>query len=106
MLADIPLKFKSFPTIKEIYSLLPKEFDQQKTVEYPPWESSQAPGTPASVEALFNLIHEGRTETTGFRYGLKYTRISEDKLFEYYEAWLKGEVHEDLKNFSPKPFII
>jgi hypothetical protein len=66
------------------------------------WTSSQAPGTPASVECLFVMIKESRTETAGFKYGLRHTRISEEKLFEYYELWSQGKVHEDLRNYKER----
>lgn len=58
-----------------------------------PWRSSVAPGIPASVEALCLLIKSGRSNSGGFRWGLKYANLTDKEMWSVYETWLKGQVH-------------
>jgi hypothetical protein len=98
------LKYRTFPALKDFaveFPLPKKEKVEEKTFV---WTSSKAPGTPASVECLFLMIEEGRTETTGFKYGLQHTGFNEDELFEMYADWQQGKLNARLKDYKEKKF--
>lgn len=58
------------------------------------WESHQAPGTPASLEALFLLIKTARTESKEFQWGRRFWhQLTDDEIWECYDAWTAGRVH-------------
>ncbi len=58
------------------------------------WVSKQAAGTPASVEALFNFIKQGKTSGVAFdsaRRSLKH--LTDDEVWQCYESWVQGKVN-------------
>lgn len=71
------------------------------------WASTKAPGTPAIVESLCEMIETGRTAKRhkgAFGWALRSTSLSESESWKVYESWKNGEVHPlALKN---KPSII
>jgi len=95
-----PDRFNTFPTLKQIEDLI-REF---KTPTMPAqrfdrsqWYSTRARGTPAHMEAIFIMIENNKTETGAFRMKFKSVGMSEELLWECYEAWFKGQVHEETR---------
>lgn len=105
MLEQMPLDFDVFPSLSQIEEYR-KKFTHQKPekpkgeVEW--WVSTQAPGTPANFEFLFLSIESGKTDTRAFKYGLGCTKMTEEQVWECYQAWKDGKVHPHLTNRSTK----
>lgn len=57
------------------------------------WVSKQAPGTPASIEALCVMIRDGKSGQKGWKFGLEYVGLTEDQIWSVYEHWVDGKVH-------------
>lgn len=104
----IPLKSDNFPSIREInetihWVLLEKP--RAKVKKEDDWVSTQAPGTPACLEALFLMIKHGETECGAFLYGKKYVGLNDKDLFDAYELWDAGKVYEKTRNLAGIPFF-
>lgn len=100
MLERLPMHFDIFPSIAQLEQFQEQFIPKPAPVtqaDRPFWVSARAPGTPASVEALFAMIEGNMTNSGAFAAGLNYCRITEDRLWLYYEAWTRGEVHPDLR---------
>lgn len=104
-LADIPIHYDKFPTMKEFAVIFPKRRPKLHVVQDVEWKSS-VPGTPASVEALFNMIDKGETETGKFRFGLRYVGLNEESLFAAYEDFKNGKISESIKHLNGKRFSL
>ena len=111
-LKELHLKHHSFPDMRtmefEVRELVKKQRANLKPMlssalppsREPAWVSTQAAGTPANVEALFNRIKKGKTDGTGFRLARnsKHTKhLTDEQLWECYEAWCQGKLHPLLK---------
>jgi len=67
------------------------------------WQSEQAPGTPAYIEALFLMLDRGEQDTGPFRTGLRMTKVTGDQIFRWYESWTHGQVHPELARRAQGP---
>jgi len=99
----IPLEYKDFPSMKDFNNIFPVIAKRQSKLQEIVWES-KVKGTPAAVEALFNMIERGETETGKFRYGLKHCSLNEEQLFAHYEKFVLGECDESLLYINRKGF--
>ena len=115
-LDGLHLKYQTFPFMGEIekdivlierarkYQYTEKTWVKQKDQ---PWVSTQAAGTPAQAEALFNLIKKGATKGTGFDLLRKcklFGNLTDKQVWDCYDAWCKGEIHDSLKLLIDDPF--
>ena len=99
LLESIPKTYEVFPSLAQLEINIP-DFTKKSSLDYHVeslWVSKQAPGTPASIEALFILIRRGHTDNAAFRMGLQRTSISEENLWLWYQAWIEGRIHPDLQ---------
>lgn len=56
------------------------------------WVSKRAPGTPQSLEALFDMMNKGNMGTGAFKFarGL-FQYLTDDHLWSAYEMWVEGK---------------
>jgi len=95
----IPKNFDVFPSLSQIEEAIPS-FRVKPVISSDldkPWTSRKAPGTPASVEALFMLIEKGLTNCSAFSVGMRYIRATEKELWVWFESWTEGKVHPELE---------
>lgn len=60
----------------------------------PRWQSSRAPGTPQSLEALFEMMNRGNTGTGAFRFArAHFGYLTDEDLWSCYESWLDGKLN-------------
>lgn len=98
-------KHKTFPYLSDVEKDVVL-IERARKFQYPekpqikekekPWISAQAPGTPAQAEALFNKIKSGTAKGLAFdllRQGRLMGSLTDEQLWEAYEAWCKGEIH-------------
>ena len=99
LLISIPKTYDTFPSLSQIEENIVSFRTKAVLSSYVEslWVSKQAPGTPASIEALFILIRRGHTDNAAFRMGLQRTSISEENLWLWYQAWTEGKIHPDLQ---------
>ncbi len=56
------------------------------------WISRRAPGTPQSLEALFDLINKGNLGTGAFRFARdNFQYLNDEELWQAYEMWCDGK---------------
>ena len=107
LLKNIEAEFDRFPTIAQIAEkaklIKRNEAVSIKQPEEKLWVSTKAPGTPASVEALFNMIERNETESKAFKFGQRFVRLDEDTLWACYQDWQAGKIHPRLKNYRERP---
>lgn len=106
VLKNIESEFDRFPTIAQIAQrakmIRMNEVIAIKPMEEKPWVSKKAPGTPASIEALFLMIEVNKTESKAFKFGQKFTGLDDEILWECYQNWQDGKIHPRLKNYRER----
>lgn len=80
-----------------------KQYSSKKPVKEERWVSTRAPGTPACVEALFDMYEQGKADKPSFQFGLNYTRLTEKEFFDAYEMFLEGKVMEKIARLDHLP---
>ena len=98
LLKYLPSRYDVFPSLAAIEVEIPKFVTAKPKVSEAekPWVSKRAPGTPASIEAMFILIENNQTESVAFKRHLSRLKVSEDEIMRWYESWFSGKVHPDL----------
>ena len=86
------------------YTILAKKFGSRPTFSdegqsEKPWTSKRCPGIPASIEALCLLVEQGKTDGPGWKFGLEFTGLTEEKLWQIYEQWSIGKKHPMLDRY-------
>lgn len=80
----------------------------QKPYVAPPidsaWISTRCPGIPSSIEALCLLVEQGKAEQKGWKYGLEFTGLTDESIWQIYEHWTLGRIHPMLKDYREKKF--
>ncbi len=83
------------PDVRDVkrlgYSTIKKAVVDDRSAAW--WESTQAPGTPPSIECLCLHIKAGTTSSAAFNRGLMHTNLTEKEMWEVYQAWSSGKVH-------------
>ncbi len=70
----------------------------------PSWQSKKAPGTPPALEAIFEMIQSGKTDSKAFEIARATQKCFNDaELWEAYVAWTEGRIHPVVAEKKP-PF--
>lgn len=94
-----------FPSLRQFEELIVdhRPIYYRPPVETKPWESERCPGIHPCLEMMCVHIENGTTEHRAFVFGTKYLEvcgIKADTLWSIYEAWTKGEMTQEAKDFS------
>lgn len=69
-----------------------------KPRRYEKTKSRHAFGTPLVAETLFQLMEDGKTESIPFKWArLQMKRFTDEEIWEMYECWVAGKIHEKLQ---------
>lgn len=105
---EILRNYSSFPSIKSLTESIGRYIRNRRTVVaqtterkiyHNRWESRQAPGTPASAEAIFILMQgpQGRYEDRAIQNFKERYRMSDDELMICFQEWTEGRCPQRFK---------
>lgn len=91
----IPIKYDNFPSMREVAEVIFHVKQYSGTRDYRPpvaWCSQRAPGTPAWLEAMFNIFERGDSQHNAFNIAMTCFQLSDKDFFDAYELFLEGKV--------------
>ena len=66
----------------------------------------QVYGYSAGLESLMQMIKEGKTQSSSFRYAMNYLGLSDDEAWQCYLAWSEGKLHPVAKKVNQRIYGI
>lgn len=109
----IPNEYDTVPSLKELKVFSAKIINNSvlKTkdiVKEKEWVSEIAPGTPPHLECVFVWIKEKKIGCKGWDVAIRHLNssgVSEEDIWQMYEEWTNGKVHEKARRLKVKPMI-